>query len=325
MDPELGRSRAYLLSVGQLAEWLVWTHLVASSGGDLHVFLPLKDDGIDGMVHRISTDEYARVQVKGRLIRQHALRVMVAEHELADYLGFVVIVKTREGEASLGATALVVRAPDFRRLAHRNETASLRPVYETNIALPPPRDSRWTPFLVSPHDIGERLLPSGAGLAAAQVALPADWVSAGRLGLRAEMELLRRASDCARLGIFKAFPDLEPDEYLLYELNSRGLVGIQVKAMTLESDRGGHMNVYRPALRPSPRTWFVLFLTTADGPDFYDHCAVMPSTWVAEHLEGRGDRSKLWVMPGLSGHLAQWRGPLTGLGERLAELATSGI
>jgi hypothetical protein len=53
-------ARTYALSVGQIAEWLVWTQLVATSFGDLHVFLPLKDEGVDGIVHRISTDDYAR-------------------------------------------------------------------------------------------------------------------------------------------------------------------------------------------------------------------------------------------------------------------------
>lgn len=58
-EPQPVHARAYDLAIGQIAEWLVWTQLVATSLGDLHVFLPLKDQGIDGIVHRTSTDEYA--------------------------------------------------------------------------------------------------------------------------------------------------------------------------------------------------------------------------------------------------------------------------
>ena len=57
-----GSSHLHNLAVGQVAEWMVWTRLVTTSGGDLHVFLPLDDRGVDGIVHRISTDTYARLQ-----------------------------------------------------------------------------------------------------------------------------------------------------------------------------------------------------------------------------------------------------------------------
>ena len=80
------------------------------------------------------------------------------------------------------------------------------------------------------------------------------------------------------------------------------------------------MSVYRPALRPSARTWFVLFLTSEDDPAFQDHCAVMPSTWVAEHLERRGDHTSVWVTPGLTGRMAQCRVPRAELGSGPAEL-----
>ena len=73
------------LSVGQVAEWLMWTRLVATSGGDLHVFLPLDDRGVDGIVHRISTDGFARVQVKGRsLHRYRGIEIQVRADELVE-------------------------------------------------------------------------------------------------------------------------------------------------------------------------------------------------------------------------------------------------
>lgn len=144
------------------------------------------------------------------------------------------------------------------------------------------------------------------------------------MGYRAEMELIRRTADSERINVFKAFPDLEPNEYLLYDTTSRGLVGIQVKSITFR--RGAteaHASVYRPALRPSPTTWFVIFLEDEGETAFAEHCVVMPSAVVAEYLAGHTTRGKLTVTRGVTGRLAPWRVPLAGLGARLAELAAS--
>src|SRR5437868_12839782 len=54
------------LAAGQVAEFKVWAELVRQSGGGLHVFLPLRDMGIDGVVHRLGDGAYVAVQVKGR-------------------------------------------------------------------------------------------------------------------------------------------------------------------------------------------------------------------------------------------------------------------
>jgi hypothetical protein len=82
------------------------------------------------------------------------------------------------------------------------------------------------------------------------------------------------------------------------------------------------VSVYRPALRPSPRTWFVVFLEDTAADTFLPDCAVIPSIVVGELLAG-GDRSngKLWVTRGVTGRLAPWRVPVTSLGRHLAELA----
>src|SRR5438094_865002 len=40
-------------AVGQAGEFLVWAAMVTQSGGGLHVFLPLLDRGIDGLIHRL--------------------------------------------------------------------------------------------------------------------------------------------------------------------------------------------------------------------------------------------------------------------------------
>jgi hypothetical protein len=111
---ELEPVRVHNLAVGPVAEWLVWTRLVATSGGDLHVFLPLDDRGVDGIVHRISTDSFARVQVKGRSVhRYRGIEVQVREDELADDRAVVVVVAVDLVGVQLGALALIVPAPAF--------------------------------------------------------------------------------------------------------------------------------------------------------------------------------------------------------------------
>ena len=320
--PEPAPVRVQHLAVGQVAEWLVWTRLVATSGGDLHVFLPLDDRGVDGIVHRISTDAFARVQVKGRSVHQYrGIEIQVREGELLDDRAAVVAVDVDLISAQLGAYALVVDVPAFRQLAHRHIDKD-RVAYDAEVSLPPPAGSPWEQWCVPVDAIGERLLPpAAAAREAEQLARP---VEAKRLGYRAEMEFLRRAADCESLNVFKAFPDLEPNEYLLYNTESREIAGIQVKSVTVP-DRASEaqVSVYRPALRPSPATWFVIFLKEAATTTFLPHCAVVPSETVARYLAGHGVEGKLIVTRGLTGRMERWRVPLADLGGRLGQLTSA--
>src|SRR5690348_17914704 len=54
------------LAAGQVAEFKVWAEVVRQSGGGLHVFLPLRDRGIDGVLHRLADGAYFALQVKAR-------------------------------------------------------------------------------------------------------------------------------------------------------------------------------------------------------------------------------------------------------------------
>lgn len=321
MDPAAGESpRLHNLAVGQVAEFLVWSTLIATSDGDLHVFLPLDDRGIDGIVHRISTDGYARLQVKGRSVHPRGgIAIQVTGDELLDDRAMVVAVDVDMATTSMSTHALVVDVPVFRELAQRNVTSSGEVLYEAEMMLPPTADSPWAPWCVTTAEVGVRLLTPAAVPA---VAGPLDWVGARRLGYRAEMELLRRAADCPELNVFKAFPDLEPNEYLLYHTRTHEIVGVQVKSVTFA--RGANeaqVSVYRPALRPSPHTWFVIFLGDPGQSAFLPQCIVMPSETVAEYLAGHGPRGRLWVTRDVTGRLERWRVRLATLGQRLAELA----
>src|SRR2546430_15048915 len=58
--------RRHTMSTGQVMEFRVWTELIRQSHGALHVFLPLLDRGLDGVIHRLTDGEYIPVQVKSR-------------------------------------------------------------------------------------------------------------------------------------------------------------------------------------------------------------------------------------------------------------------
>jgi hypothetical protein len=49
-----------------VVEFKVWAALVRQSMGGLHMFLPLRHMGIDGVVHRLADGAYLAVQAKGK-------------------------------------------------------------------------------------------------------------------------------------------------------------------------------------------------------------------------------------------------------------------
>jgi hypothetical protein len=110
-------------------------------------------------------------------------------------------------------------------------------------------------------------------------------------------------------------------EYLLYDIASREIAGIQVKSVTFPTGAGeAQVSVYRPALRPSPLTWFVILLEDEGQTAFLPDCAVVPSEAVAGYLAGGGVDGKLAITHGLTGRMAEWRVPVAALGARLGEL-----
>jgi hypothetical protein len=53
-------------SPGPGLEFEIWANLIKQSQGTLHVFLPLLDRGLDGVLHRMTDGRYIPVQIKGR-------------------------------------------------------------------------------------------------------------------------------------------------------------------------------------------------------------------------------------------------------------------
>ena len=64
MEPS--EKRRSTKAFGQAMEFAVWRELIQQSRGMLHVFLPLLDNGLDAVIHRVTDGEYIPVQVKSR-------------------------------------------------------------------------------------------------------------------------------------------------------------------------------------------------------------------------------------------------------------------
>jgi hypothetical protein len=102
------------LSTGQVVEFKVWSELVRQSSGGLHIFLPLRDMGLDAVVHRVRDGAYIPLQVKGRseLTPAGQVHITVTASSLVD--DQALIVATLVDSERLGSMVLVVDERTFR-------------------------------------------------------------------------------------------------------------------------------------------------------------------------------------------------------------------
>jgi hypothetical protein len=79
-------------AVGQVVEWLVWAAVVGHADRITHVFLPLDDRGVDGIVRRVDDEAMCAVQVKGRTVIHHGhIEAVVNRNALDDsHVTFVI-------------------------------------------------------------------------------------------------------------------------------------------------------------------------------------------------------------------------------------------
>ena len=149
------------LAAGQVAEFKVWGELVRQSRGGLHVFLPLRDRGIDGVLHRLGDGEYIAIQVKGRtsLTPAGQVHITVTATSLVD--DDALIVGTLVDGPELGEFVLVVSEADFRRLA-AHDVVEGREYLTAAFELHRGGESRWAPFLVPRDDLSARIGASRA-------------------------------------------------------------------------------------------------------------------------------------------------------------------
>jgi hypothetical protein len=302
---------------GQVFEFRLWAALTEQSRGQLHVFLPLEDRGVDALVHRMSDGAYLPVQAKGRSeLVDGEVHLVVWADSLPD--DNVLIVSGLIVDGGFGPTMLVVPAGDFKHLANRS-THEGRPIYSMEFGMRPRSDSRWLPWLVPSELLAGRFGAGAPTVEKAPTAAPPSWRS--DLGFLGESEVIRRLAESEDLNLFRAFPDSETAEIPVLHLTSRRVVGLQVKTVSVTRDRlRATVNIRGSSFRPAASTYFVVLAWLRDEARFYDEILLIPSVHLREiaHDDGYGHIA-LEFEPG-SATRGEYRLALANLRNRIHEM-----
>ncbi|MDQ2942112.1 MAG: hypothetical protein M3R21_00380 [Candidatus Dormibacteraeota bacterium] len=316
-----GRWTADELSAsGQVFEFRVWALLTEQSRGQLHVFLPLADRGIDALAHRRTDGAYIPIQAKGRSsLDRGEVHIVVWADSLKDNHALLVSGLLTEG--GLGPMMLVVPEGDFKRLAEKS-THDGRPIYSMSFGMRPPSTSRWIPFLVPTERLVERFGVSLAALALEEVA-PIRPMWRSDLGFLGESEVTRRMAEAADLNLFRPFPDLETAELVVLHLDSRRVLGLQVKTRGVDSTHpAATVNVRESSFQPSPTTYFVVLAWLREESRFHEECLLFPSDdlrSIAQPEVSHGDLKFEWHPGSTQSRLAEYQ---LGLNELLTSVTT---
>jgi hypothetical protein len=311
---------------GQVFEFRLWATLTEQSRGQLHIFLPLTDRGVDNLVHRVSDGAYLQVQAKGRseLIDGEVHLVVWADSIAHDD---VVIVSGLVVDGGLGPTMLAVPAAEFKRLANLTSNDG-RPIYSMEYGMRPRSDSRWLPWLKPVARLAESF-----GVPYAEIE---ETVSFGPpperrsdLGYLGEVEVLRRLAVNGNLNLFRAFPDWETVEIPVLHLESRKVVGLQVKTVGLTRDRPrATVDVHASSFRAAPTTYFVVLGWLRDEGRFGDDCLLIPSAEIEKIGRNDGDGHIAFefhaTSEGGGAVVDEYRQPLNALESSIAELLLQG-
>jgi hypothetical protein len=261
---------------GQVFEFRLWAALTEQSRGGLHVFLPLADRGIDALVHRLSDGTYFRVQAKGRsALVGGEVHLVVWSVGLIDddalLVGGLVV------DGGLGPTLLVVPVRDFKRLAEQT-SADGEVVYSTGFGMRPRSDSRWLPFLVPTERLVEKFGVPALTLELEEVVVAPRPSWRSDLGFLGESEVTRLLAEGSDLNLFRPFPDMETAELAVLYLESRRVVGLQIKTVGIDGARpSATVSVLASSFRPAPTTYFVVLAWLREEARFHDECVLIPS------------------------------------------------
>jgi hypothetical protein len=298
---------------GQVFEFRVWAALTEQSRGQLHVFLPLSDRGIDGMIHRLSDGAYIPVQAKGRsTVTGGDVHLFVWADSVAD--DSVLIVAGQIVEGGLGPAMLMVPAADFRRLAELT-TVNGRPVYSMAFGMNLRFHSRWMPWLVPSDRLIERFgVTLGPTLTAPdEESRPFD---ASDLGFLGESEVIRQLAEADDMNLFRPFPDSETAEILVRHRTSGRVIGLQVKTVTVDAAHPRpSVNVRIPSFRPAPTTYFTVLAWIREERRFHAECLVFPSERLLDFAQEKNEHYAFEFSPGSKSKskLDSYRRPLNEL------------
>jgi hypothetical protein len=322
LDTDARWHRGHTLAAGQVAEFKVWAELIRQSLGGLHVFLPLRDLGIDGVVHRLSDGAYVAVQVKARteLTPAGQVHITVPASSLVDDTALVVAVLVDSDR--LGSMALVVDEATFRRLA-AHDLVEGREYLTAAFEMHSGGTSRWLPFLVPSGRLAERF-GAAAGLGMVEDEdLGEARLDRGREGFIGEMEIIRRLAAGGSINLFRPFPDLETVEVLVRHVGSRKFLGLQVKTSGWDKKRlENRVHIRRSSFRPAPTTFVCVLGWDRDEGRFQDDCLLIPSTEIERFTRIEGAWLVLEFQPGSEHHrrLDAYRTPLQSLAQMVESM-----
>ena len=305
---------------GQVFEFRLWALLTEQSRGQLHVFLPLTDRGIDALVHRLGDGVYLPIQAKSRsTLVDGEVHIVVWAESLVD--DRVLIVSGLIVDGGLGPTCLVVSAGDFKRHALVSSDEG-RPIYAMQFGMRPRSDSRWLHWLVPTERLADRFGVSVESLAEAPVEPRPEWRS--DLGFLGEAEVTRRLAEAGDLNLFRPFPDLETAEIAVLHLQTRRVIGLQVKTVDIDQTRlHATVNIRGSSFRPSPTTFFTVLAWLRDKSQFHDECLLISSMELQAFLrdDGSGHLEFVWH-PGSAAesHLNPYRRELSELTDLISRL-----
>jgi hypothetical protein len=306
-------TRSETSASGQVFEFRLWALLTEQSRGQLHVFLPLTDRGIDGLVHRLADGTYIPVQAKSRsTLVDGEVHIVVWAKSLVD--DQVLIVSGLIVDGGLGPTCLVIPASDFKRHASMSSDEG-RPIYSMYFGMRPRSDSRWLPWLVPTERLAERFDVAVEALAEAPPEPRPQWRS--DLGSLGEAEVTRRLAEAGNLNAFRPFPDLETAEIAVLDVNTRRVIGLQVKTVDIDRVRlHATVNIHASSFRPSPTTYFTVLAWLRDKSQFHEEFLLIPSMELREFLrdDSNGHLEFVWHPGSTSrGHLDAYVHQLTQL------------
>jgi hypothetical protein len=268
-------TRAEASPLGQVFEFRLWALLGEQSRGGLHAFLPLTDRGIDALVHRLSDGTWFRVQAKERAnLLKGQVRLVVAAAALLDDDALLVSGLLVPG--GLGPTMLVVPVREFKRLSTLTSADGVA-VYSTGFGMKPRSDSRWLHWLVPAERLVERFGPEVTLEEGVAWALPRPtWRS--DLGFLGESQIVRSLAEGSELNLFRPFPDLETCELAVLHLESRNVLGLQIKTVGVDRARpAATVSVLASSFRQSPTTFVVVLAWLRDEGRFHDQFLFIPS------------------------------------------------
>jgi hypothetical protein len=305
---------------GQVFEFRVWAALTEQSRGQLHVYLPLSDRGIDALVHRLSDGAYIPVQAKGRSTMTNGyVHLVVPAGSIAD--DSVLIVSGLTVDGGLGPAMLVVPAADFRRLAESSIDLG-QPIYAMAFPMNVQSHSRWDPWLVRSDGLEERFGVSPGESVPAVAEERAPFASTDR-GFLEELEVTRRLAEAEDLNLFRPFPDSETAELLVRHRISRRVIGLQVKTVTVDAALARPtVNVSISSFRPAPTTYFTVLVWLSVEGRFHENFLIFPSERLLDFAREEKGHFKFNFRPGSTspGALKIYRRPLADLRSATEEL-----